>query len=67
MKKFAYRFRTKVFNPKNNAGWMCAQKRPVDGLFNVLQNYKDGAMEAPQYLFIIDDDTYINMDSLTKI
>jgi hypothetical protein len=57
----------KVLNPKNNAGWMCAQKRPVDGLFNVLQNYKDRAMDIPLYLFIIDDDTHINMDSLTKI
>jgi hypothetical protein len=67
MKKFAYRFRTKVFNPKNNAGWMCAQKRPIDGLHEVLRQYKAGSMELPDYLFIIDDDTYINMDSLSKI
>jgi hypothetical protein len=65
--KFAYKFRKMVFYPKKNAGWMCAQKRPIDGLYNVLQQYKHDAMELPQYLFIIDDDTYINMDSLSKI
>jgi hypothetical protein len=65
--KFAKKFRNMVFFPKKNAGWMCAQKRPIDGLYKVLQQYKDGAFEIPQYLFIIDDDTYINMDSLSKI
>ena len=60
----ATRFRRAIFRPKKNAGWMCAQKRPIDGLNHVLQQYKDGSMDLPEYLFIIDDDTYINMDSL---
>ena len=65
--KLAYNFRKTVFHPKKNAGWMCAQKRPIDGLYKALQQYKDDTMELPQYLFIIDDDTFINMNSLTEI
>lgn len=57
-------FRKNLFQPKKQAGWICAQKRPIDGLFHVLQQYRDG-LEVPEYLFIIDDDTYVNMDSLT--
>jgi hypothetical protein len=60
----AGRLRTMIFRPKKNAGWMCAQKRPIDGLNFVLNQYRDGALDIPKYLFIIDDDTYINMDSL---
>jgi hypothetical protein len=60
-------FRRILFNPKKNAGWMCAQKRPIDGLHHVLKQYQAGTMEIPRYLFIIDDDTYINMESLTDM
>ena len=27
------------FNPKNATGWLCAQKRPIDGLYKTLQPY----------------------------
>ena len=60
----AGRFRDMIFRPKKNAGWMCAQKRPIDGLNQVLNQYKNGSLDVPKYLFIIDDDTYINMDAL---
>ena len=60
----AKRFRRLLFVPKKNAGWMCAQKRPIDGLNHVLKQYKETNMELPKYLFIIDDDTFINMDAL---
>ena len=63
----ATRLRSMIFKPKKNAGWMCAQKRPIDGLHLVLKQYKDGEMELPKYLFIIDDDTYINMDALNDM
>lgn len=60
--------RKRLFQPKKHTGWMCAQKRPLDGLYRVLQQYaavnRTGA-PVPDYLFIIDDDTYINMDALT--
>jgi hypothetical protein len=65
--KLSWLFRKYLFEPKKNAGWMCAQKRPIDGLYHVLKQYKGGEIELPQYLFIIDDDTYINMDSLTEL
>ena len=40
-------------------GWRCAQKRPIDGLVQVLRQYKDS---FPDYLVIMDDDTWINLD-----
>ena len=58
------KLRNALFEPKKNAGWMCAQKRPIDGLNHVLKQYKETNMELPKYLFIIDDDTFINMDAL---
>ena len=61
------KLRNVLFVPKKNAGWMCAQKRPIDGLNHVLKQYKETNMELPKYLFIIDDDTYINMDSLVDM
>lgn len=56
----------------NNAyGWMCAQKRPIDGLYKVLSQYKlqdsydrKGLHSIPDYLLIMDDDTWFNMDML---
>ena len=58
---------------KQVAGWICAQKRPIDGLYKTLQTYKKqnvygdyeyAEFTIPDYLFIIDDDTYLNMDRL---
>jgi hypothetical protein len=57
-------FRGRLFEPKKHAGWMCAQKRPLDGLFQVLQRYLLGHDAIPDYLFIIDDDTFLNMERL---
>jgi hypothetical protein len=46
-----------------STGWMCAQKRPIDGLWRVLQRYKaEGVL--PSYLIVVDDDTYLNMNPL---
>jgi hypothetical protein len=56
-----------LFFDHKSVGWTCAQKRPIDGLYSVLKKYRDGEMDIPHYLFIIDDDTFINMDKLTDI
>lgn len=58
--------REHLFEPKKNTGWMCAQKRTLDGLYQVLEQYANGVFSIPDYLFIIDDDTYINMDRLIR-
>jgi hypothetical protein len=47
---------------RHSAGWICAQKRPIDGLRLVLERYKHEPL--PSYLIIVDDDSYINMDPL---
>jgi hypothetical protein len=57
-----FRLLNELYFEKKAAGWVCAQKRPIDALYRVLANYKDGKMIIPHYLFMIDDDTYVNMD-----
>ena len=43
---------------KNPLGWMCAQKRPIDGLLRVLKQQPQ--YELPDYLWLMDDDTWIH-------
>lgn len=57
--------RERLFQPKKHTGWMCAQKRPLDGLYQVLQRYMRGEETIPDYLIISDDDTFLNLDRLT--
>jgi hypothetical protein len=47
-------------------GWLCAQKRPNDGLQKALRQYQQNHTELPDYLIIMDDDTYINTGSVVK-
>jgi hypothetical protein len=49
----------------NPTGWMCAQKRPADGFYAVLSSYKDTGKSLPDYLVIMDDDTYVNMNEVS--
>lgn len=54
-----------LLKKSNPPGWMCAQKRPADGFYAVLSSYKDTGKSLPDYLFIIDDDTYVNMNEVS--
>ena len=60
-------FRNMLFQPRLHAGWICAQKRPIDGLYKVLQKYKHEHIPIPDYLLLIDDDTYLNIDSVSAL
>jgi hypothetical protein len=62
--KESYRIRRLLYGPKNHTGWMCAQKRPIDGLYAVLQQYQLEQIQPPNYLFIVDDDSFLNMDTI---
>jgi hypothetical protein len=43
------------------AAWLCAQKRPIYGLLKAMRSFT--AMNSyPDYLIIMDDDTYINLE-----
>ena len=58
---------TTLFLPRNNSTeWLCAQKRPIDGLLLALKKYKSWRSSIPDYLILINDDTYLNMDALVK-
>jgi len=46
-------------------GWVCAQKRFILALVKVLNTYKVSAY--PDYLLLVDDDTWYDMDQLTSI
>jgi hypothetical protein len=56
-----FRQRLQFFR-KRAPGWLCAQKRPLDGLRLALERYKSEVL--PHYLVVIDDDSYLNMESL---
>lgn len=60
-----HHFYANVFRPSSNAvGWLCAQKRPIDAFRLILEKYKSRASSIPDYLYLVDDDTYLNMDAL---
>jgi hypothetical protein len=44
--------------------WLCAQKRMVNGLHRVMESYGNGNVIMPDYLVIIQNDTFVNMDAL---
>ncbi|CAB9506741.1 expressed unknown protein [Seminavis robusta] len=62
----------------NPVGWMCAQRRPMHGLYKVFQHYfqqqkllsNDVTINSPalsdsvlpDYLIVMDDDTYFNLE-----
>ena len=58
-----------MMSSKNPHGWLCAQRRVGAGLAKVGKWYKDQIFKAggnetgifPDYLFLIDDDTFINV------
>lgn len=49
---------------KNPTGWMCAQKRPIVGLKKVFESYKKSLERLPDYLIIVDDDTYMDLQAI---
>jgi hypothetical protein len=55
----------RLFRPaKDDVNALCAQKRLIDGLHKTLkQNYKQDS-DIPNYLWIIKDETYVNVPSL---
>jgi hypothetical protein len=65
--RIAALYRQYQFKPKKHVGWLCAQKRPIDGLYAVLSRYRRGLeKDLPQYLAIIDDDTFLNIPALVE-
>ena len=49
-------------------GWICAQKRPMAGLYKALQfyNHANPIQELPEFLILMDDDTYYNMEGVSQ-
>ena len=51
---------------ENPVGWLCAQKRPLHGLYKVVQKYRNDEMELPDHLIVADDDSYYNIEEFLK-
>jgi len=45
-------------------GWMCAQKRPIDAFYRLVDSYRRGDTPFPDYLLVIDDDTFLNFEKV---
>jgi hypothetical protein len=56
--------RERLENNPNPMGWLCAQARPLHALFQVQHYYERHSL--PDYLLIVDDDTYFNMKKFEK-
>jgi hypothetical protein len=62
----------------NPPGWMCAQKRPFDGFAQIIATYESQSdrrddndltiiqKRLPDYLIIMDDDTWVNLDNVLQ-
>jgi hypothetical protein len=50
----------------NPAGWLCAQVRPISGLFKVFKHFNLSKEVLPDYFIIMDDDTYYDMELLKQ-
>mmetsp|Transcript_5345 Transcript_5345/g.11769 ORF Transcript_5345/g.11769 Transcript_5345/m.11769 type:complete len:393 (+) Transcript_5345:368-1546(+) len=71
--KMRSRFAVWTYLEKKGAaasGWLCAQKRLPESLYKALQDYVKTAttttsvIPPPDYLFLLDADTYLNMDNI---
>ncbi len=58
-----YKFLQAKANP---VGWLCAIPRPYAGLRKVYQYYQARKQSLPDYLIILDDDTYYNMEAFQR-
>ena len=48
----------------NPVGWFCAQSRPPQGLGMLARRYRATGEVLPDWLLIVDDDTYFGLDLL---
>lgn len=60
--------KTKLAKKQNPSGWLCAQKRPLDGFMNMIKNYQyvsnGNNTNLPDYLLVLDDDSWVNLDHM---
>jgi FAD binding domain len=69
MSKWMHNFgQRRWLSKKNNpVGWMCAQRRFARAIASVLSRYQTKQEEFPDYLLLVDDDTYFNMELLQQL
>jgi hypothetical protein len=55
-----------IKNKPNPLGWYCATTRPGSGMGVAESYYHENNESLPDYLMLVDDDTYYNIDSVLK-
>ena len=56
-----------LLKKRNPGGWLCAQTRPFDGFRRLVEKYKyQDAKNLPDYLIVVDDDTWVNINHVTQ-
>ena len=65
-RRFTFRKKSLTAKGSDPVKWLCAQRRPMAGLIQLLRSYSTtGDGDAiPDYVAIVDDDTYLNVDML---
>jgi hypothetical protein len=51
----------------NDSGWVCAQRRPGRAFGWLHSQYAGGATTIPDYLLLVDDDSYLDMVEVVRI
>jgi hypothetical protein len=59
--------RRRATSEKRAGDWMCSQRRSILGLYQTLQHYQDKKEDLPDYLILIKDDTYYNLDVFPEL
>ena len=50
----------------NPVGWLCAQPRPYAGFRKAYMHYNRTGEKLPNYFIVMDDDTYYNLEWVSK-
>jgi hypothetical protein len=72
--RFLYDLKVKFAKPEwlqrtktDPMAWICAQKRPMAGLWKALKAYEaHPSQELPEFLILMDDDTFYNMEGVSQ-
>ena len=67
VRKISQTIRGQLYTANNHTGWICAQKRPLEGLYQMLDRYRTKQEALPDYLILVEDDTYINTAQVASV
>ena len=57
----------KKLGTEHRASWLCSQHRPIVGFYKAVQHYRKTMQDFPDYLLIVKDNTYYNIEALQEM